>query len=192
MPAEIITVASLKGGVGKTTTSYALAAAAAASGLRVIALDLDPTGGLSKALEKAKRTVTIADVLRGRVALQDALVDHPLGIRTVAGHRSLNHEALLEAQLRSIVQPVLSDCDLVLIDTHPHEPSLLGPIAVADRVVIPTALDILSLQAAALTVGLADQMGALERIRGIAVSNAKRPLARITESLLNGLTMTHL
>ena len=91
MPAEVITVASLKGGVGKTTTSYALAAAAAARHLRVIAIDLDPTGGLSNALERAKRTVTIADVLRGRCTLEEALIDHPLGIRTVAGHRSLNH-----------------------------------------------------------------------------------------------------
>ena len=62
MAAEIITIASLKGGVGKTTTSYALAAAAAASGLRVIAIDLDPTGGLSNALEKAKRATSIVEL----------------------------------------------------------------------------------------------------------------------------------
>ena len=192
MPAEIITVTSLKGGVGKTTTSYALAAAAASMGVRVIAIDLDPTGGLSNALEKAKRTVTIADVLRGRITLKDALIDHPLGIRTVAGHRSLNHEALLEGQLRSIIEPCLNEADIVLLDTHPHEPSLLGPIAVADRIVIPTALDILSMRAAALTVGLAQQLGALERIRGIAVTNAKRPLSKITESLLGGLRATGL
>jgi cellulose biosynthesis protein BcsQ len=192
VPAEIITVASLKGGVGKTTTSYALASEAVSSGLRLIALDLDPTGGLSNALEKAKRTVTIADVLHNRVPLSDALIDHPLGIRTVASHRSLNHEPLLEGQLRSILAPVMDQCDLILLDTHPHEPSLLGPMAVADRIVIPTALDILSLRAAALSVGIAQQLGVLERIRGIVVTNAKRPLSRITESLLNGLMLNGL
>src|ERR1700692_3088129 len=62
VPAEVITIASLKGGVGKTTSSYALCAAAAAGGLKVIAIDLDPTGGLSNALERAKRRVTVIDV----------------------------------------------------------------------------------------------------------------------------------
>ncbi|HYA00657.1 MAG TPA: ParA family protein [Candidatus Binatia bacterium] len=188
MPAEIITIASLKGGVGKTTTTYALAAAAASSGLRVVTIDLDPTGGLSNALEKAKRAITIADVLRGRVTLAQALVDHPLGIRTVPGHRSLNHEPLHEQQLRSVLEPVLEDCDVVLLDTHPHEPSLLGPMKVAHRIVVPTALDLLSLRAAALSVGLAQELGVLDRIRGIVVCNAKRPLSRLTESLLYGLT----
>ena len=189
---EVITIASLKGGVGKTTTSYALGAAAAAGGLRVIAIDLDPTGGLSNVLEKAKRSVTIADVLHGRVSLADALIEHPLGIKTVAGHRSLNDEPLPAEQLRSIFEPVRDRADLILLDTHPHEPSLLGPMSVADRIVIPTALDILSLRAAALTVGLAQQLGALEKIRGIVVTNAKRPMSRITESLLNGLTLSGL
>ena len=73
MPAEVITIASLKGGVGKTTSSYALCAAAAAGGLKVIAIDLDPTGGLSNALERAKRNVTVIDVLHGRVEAEGKL-----------------------------------------------------------------------------------------------------------------------
>src|SRR5207244_11653540 len=99
VPTEIIRIASLKGGVGKTTSSYALAAAAASGGLRVVAIDLDPTGGLSNVLEKARRTVTVIDVLRNRVSLRDALIEHPLGIRTVAAPRSLNDEARSADQL---------------------------------------------------------------------------------------------
>ena len=192
MPAEVITIASLKGGVGKTTSSYALCAAAAAGGLKVIAIDLDPTGGLSNALERAKRSVTVIDVLHGRVTLREALIDHPLGIRTVVSHRSLNDESPSKEQLDEMLADVRDDCDIILLDTHPHEPSLVGPMGAADRIVIPTALDILSLRAAALTVGLAQQLDVLDRIRGIVVTNAKRPLSRITDSLLNGLTLSGL
>ena len=135
-----------------------------------------PTGGLSNALERAKRSVTVIDVLHGRVTLRDALIDHPLGIRTVASHRSLNDESPSKEQLDEMLLDVRDDCDIILLDTHPHEPSLVGPMGAADRIVIPTALDILSLRAAALTVGLAQQIEVLDRIRGIVVTNAKRPL----------------
>lgn len=44
---EIWTVANQKGGVGKTSTAVALAGIAAADGLRVLMVDLDPHGSLS-------------------------------------------------------------------------------------------------------------------------------------------------
>ena len=132
------------------------------------------------------------DVLHGRVSLRDALIDHPLVIRTVASHRSLNDESPTKKQLDDMLAEVRDDCDIILLDTHPHEPSLVGPMGAADRIVVPTALDILSLRAAALTVGLAQQLEVLDRIRGIVVTNAKRPLSRITDSLLNGLTLSGL
>src|SRR5438445_12433415 len=125
VPAEIITITSLKGGVGKTTSSYALAAAAASGGLRVVAIDLDPTGGLSNVLEKARRTVTVIDVLHNRVSLRDALIEHPLGIHTVAAHRGLNDEALSADQLFSILDDIRNDCDIVCLVTNSQESSLV-------------------------------------------------------------------
>ena len=44
----IITIASSKGGPGKTTLAQLIVGSLAADGVTVVALDADPTGGLSR------------------------------------------------------------------------------------------------------------------------------------------------
>ena len=119
----VYTLAILKGGSGKTTTSADLAAALVAMGRRVLAIDLDQQGNLTKRLgvtEDTELSAVAADVLVGEASALEAAVPSPSvpGVSILVGSQdlaSLDQRPEIITSLRDM--PELADhWDDVVID----------------------------------------------------------------------------
>ena len=120
-PAQVVAVASGKGGVGKTALVASLAVAAARGGRRVLAVDGDL--GLAN-LDLAfgiRPQRTLLHVLQGECAVDDILVPAPGGVSVLpAGHGRFelaNLSAGEQQRLFDAMDHVADRFDLVLIDT---------------------------------------------------------------------------
>jgi chromosome partitioning protein len=120
--AETITVLSLKGGTGKTTTVRTLADVLRRVGLDVLAVDLDPQGNLSDYFDvPADASPTVADVLAGEAKANAAIHDGIVPATPILAEveRTLSGRMGRELVLRKALKDARKQHDVVLIDCPP-------------------------------------------------------------------------
>ena len=157
---KVIAVANQKGGVGKSTTVYNLGAGLAMQGKKVLLLDVDPQGDLTKMLGLRKPNdlpLTLGNAMNDIVAGVSGgdhpeIFHHHEGFDFVPGNRTLSAVEVglvnvmsRETVLRQYVDQIKKNYDYVLLDCRPSLGMLvINALSAADHVLIPVQADYLA------------------------------------------------
>jgi chromosome partitioning protein len=145
-----IAVLSQKGGTGKTTAVRTLADALRRSGVRTLAVDLDPQGNLSDYFDLPPDVEpTIADVLSGRATAAEAVHEEmiPANLSLAETELMLGGKMGRELTLRRALAGLPDEYELVLIDCPPSLGLLtINALVAADWALITAEAQYFALQ----------------------------------------------
>lgn len=150
---RIITIASQKGGTGKTTTAAALVTWAHKEGIKTLAVDLDPQGSLTHILQGSGAVPGAYELLKGTPAselcqVRDGLPDIISASLQLAGaDAEFSSRPGRDFFLKKAVETVESCWDLIVIDTPPTLGTLLvNALTASDEVIISVQADTFAMQ----------------------------------------------
>ncbi|WP_049632216.1 ParA family protein [Cellvibrio sp. pealriver] len=159
---RVLAIANQKGGVGKTTTSVSLGGLIAASGKRVLLLDIDPHGSLTTYFRQDPDTQTLStytlfqerkelskDSVRRLIVETDYPNLHLIPSTTALA--TLERQAIGQDGMGLVLSKALAyiadDYDYVLIDTPPLLGVLMvNALAACQYLVIPVQTEFLALK----------------------------------------------
>jgi chromosome partitioning protein len=158
--AYTIAVLSQKGGTGKTTTVRTLTDVLRRSGVRTLAVDLDPQGNLSDYFDvPPDAEPTIADVLAGRAAAAEAIHEDiiPANLSLAEAELMLGGKMGRELTLRRALAKIDGDYEVILIDCPPSLGLLtVNALVAADRALITAEAQYFALQGVEQAIEVVD------------------------------------
>ncbi len=172
--AKVISISNQKGGVGKTTTTSAVASGFKLKGYKVLCVDLDPQSNLSfSSGAETEDCPTIYEILKGEAKTAFSIQKMP-SFDIVSSNILLSGIELEFTQtgreflLKEALNSVNDKYDYIFIDTPPALSILtVNAFTASNYIVIPMLTDIFSLQ------GIAQLSETIDRVRKYCNPNLK-------------------
>lgn len=172
--AKIISISNQKGGVGKTTTTGAVAAGYKLKGYKVLCVDLDPQSNLSfSSGAETEDCPTIYEILKGEAKTSFSIQKMP-SFDIISSNILLSGIELEFTQtgreylLKEALSSIKDRYDYIFIDTPPALSILtVNAFTASDYIIIPMLADIFSLQ------GIAQLSETIDRVRKYCNPNVK-------------------
>ncbi len=175
--ARLITVASGKGGVGKSNIALSLGAQLVGSGLRVALLDADLGVANAHLLAGVQVSRTLKDVIAGSCGIDDAIVRVSGGPDIVPGSSGIYEMANISAPRRLALLAALGELasryDAVLVDAAAGvSGSVLDFVVAADFTIVVTTAETTAITDAYALIKLAYERNPYSRI-GVLVNRVR-------------------
>lgn len=139
-----IAIINLKGGVAKTTTAANFAANLVKNGYRVLLIDCDKQGNLTRLLRRLTDSFTLTDVLLRKCSAEKAIIKTayenldliPADINLLEANQQITAPDYMALALQRL------DYDYCIFDCAPNIDMItLNVLACADEVIVPVKID---------------------------------------------------